>query len=204
MIRSFIRSIDTRNPNPIEKNLIRMRNDLKTHRYPFLFTLYEAVLILRPMKIVEWGTKTGATAITMGMAAKKLGNCWIYSYDRFEKEVFNSVSLNYPMEKTAANLLKYNMNDIVSLKEMDFWEWIKDPTWFELLYLDINNDGGKIKALYDAVKGMNRATILFEGGSVERDKVPWMKDRLPINSIKEYVNYSVIDERWPSLSMIKL
>jgi cephalosporin hydroxylase len=43
-------------------------------------------------------------------------------------------------------------------------------------------------------------SILFEGGSKERDKVEWMKDFQPINS--SGINFITINEDFPSLSLM--
>jgi hypothetical protein len=47
---------------------------------------------------------------------------------------------------------------------------------------------------------MHKGTVLFEGGSKERDKVEWMKDFQPINS--SGINFITINEDFPSLSLM--
>ena len=46
--------------------------------------------------------------------------------------------------------------------------------------------------------------ILFEGGSLERDNIEWMKkyNKQPINSVKSIINYNVIEEKFPSISKL--
>jgi hypothetical protein len=46
--------------------------------------------------------------------------------------------------------------------------------------------------------------ILFEGGSIERDNVEWMKkyNKQPINSIKSFIQYEVISDKFPSISKL--
>jgi hypothetical protein len=48
--------------------------------------------------------------------------------------------------------------------------------------------------------------MIFEGGSVERDNIEWMKkyNKVPINSIKNIINYEVLNQNFPSISKILL
>ena len=74
------------------------------------------------------------------------------------------------------------------------------------MHLDISNDGKTIENTVEALEDKIRdgLVILFEGGSEERDNVVWMKDynKKPINSIKDKIKYTVLDERFPSISRI--
>ena len=50
------------------------------------------------------------------------------------------------------------------------------------------------------------STMIFEGGSIERDNIDWMKkyNKVPINSIKNTINYEVLNQNFPSVSKILL
>jgi hypothetical protein len=87
----------------------------------------------------------------------------------------------------------------VELIEMDFYNWIPQP--FDLMHFDISNHAGHLKYLKNLMDGwMHKGTVLFEGGSKERDKVEWMKDFQPINS--SGINFITINEDFPSLSLM--
>ena len=48
--------------------------------------------------------------------------------------------------------------------------------------------------------------MIFEGGTEERDNIEWMLkyNKTPINSIKEEINYVVLNESFPSVSKVLL
>jgi hypothetical protein len=110
------------------------------------------------------------------------------------------------IEKTKQNLQNYNVSQYVEFKELNFKEWI--PEDFDLLHVDISNDGNTIVEL--SIKCFNQLKqgkhILFEGGSIERDNVDWMikYNKQPINTIKSIINYTVIDKKFPSISKLEL
>ena len=204
VVKNLNNTIKTR---PIEQKIESIKKDISLHDYPYLYTLYQAVMVIRPKLIIDWGTKTGVTAIVMALALENIGKGRVYSYDVFDKDAKNKVAGPFSQEKAEGNIKKYGLQDIIAVEQKDFWEWIKHPVLCDIIYIDIDNDGDKILALYEGAKHSNLVKyILFEGGTYERDQVKWMVDlnRHPINSIKEEVGYTVIDERFPSLSLIKL
>jgi predicted O-methyltransferase YrrM len=196
----------------INKNMNDILNCLKRevgiHKYIWLDTLYNIILKEKPLKIVEFGTKTGLTAITMALALKEIGSGKIVTYDCFDKEVEGRVSDVVIVSETIKNINRWHCGFCIDVRKMDFYDWIKDPESFDLMYCDIDNDGDKIKLLFEATYDQLKkgSVILFEGGSLKRDMVKWMvgQNKTSMNSIKDYVNYKVIDERFPSLSIIKL
>ena len=81
---------------------------------------------------------------------------------------------------------------------------------FDLIHIDISNDGEKIKKIYDKLKSNNNiknSIMLLEGGTEERDKVEWMekfnKQKIyPLLESKQ-VPYQIIVYDFPRLSMVK-
>ena len=124
----------------------------------------------------------------------------IICYDLWDKYPYN----HSVIEKTKENLEKYNISKYIELKELDFKEWT--PTDFDLLHLDISNDGNTIAEL--SIKCFNELKqgkhIIFEGGSKERDNIEWMKkyNKQSINSVKSIVNYNILEEKFPSISKL--
>jgi hypothetical protein len=89
---------------------------------------------------------------------------------------------------------------------MNMSDWVVED--FDLLHLDISNDGNIISDVFNKVKNKleSGSTMIFEGGSIERDNIDWMKkyNKVPINSIKNTINYEVLNQNFPSVSKILL
>ena len=89
---------------------------------------------------------------------------------------------------------------------MNINDWIVED--FDLLHLDISNDGKTVTDVFNRVKSKIEigSTMIFEGGTEERDNIEWMLkyNKTPINSIKEEINYIVLNENFPSVSKVLL
>lgn len=164
-------------------------------------TFYNLILEKKPKKVIEWGTLYGYSTVAMAMALDELGEGHITGYDLFEKYPYNHST----MERTQANIDTYDVSKYITLVQGDFNEWIKNPEPFDLLHVDISNHGDTIKQLYEAVKDRIAAgaVVVFEGGATgDREQIPWMvKYGFPKIS-ESGVPYTVIDGRFPSLSML--
>jgi predicted O-methyltransferase YrrM len=166
-------------------------------------TLYKLVLEVQPKVIVEFGSLNGYSAVCMAMALHELGNGGkVQCYDLWTKYPYRNSSI----ENTKNNISKYGLLDYVEFYEEDFNTW--NTQHFDLLHVDISNDGETLlninKRFYNQLtKGK---TIIFEGGSHERDNVKWMHEygKVPMNSVKSVVNYEVLNENFPSVSLIKI
>ena len=102
------------------------------------------------------------------------------------------------------NLEKYGVGDYVTLTKKDFADWAKSPEEFDMMHFDINNTGDKLRMLYEAVKPQiaRGAFVYFEGGSEERDNLSFMTNHNLEKLRSSGVPYHVVDERFPSLSLI--
>lgn len=170
-------------------------------------TLYDVVIKLKPKKIIEFGTLNGYSAIAMGMALKDLGEGHIICYDLWDKYPYKHTT----MKNTIDNIEKYGLSQYISCYEQDYYEWLNrsEIEQFDLLHLDISNDGSTIEKTYSKLENQikNGVKVIFEGGSVERDNIEWMikYNKKPINSIKgTELNYEILNEMFPSISMIKI
>lgn len=164
--------------------------------------IYETTLQKRPLKVIEFGCYKGYSTVCLAMALKSLGQGKVKCYDLWDKYQYNHTS----MDDTIENIKTYGLSDYVDFIQMDFNDWLKNPEEFDLMHIDVANTGDVIKRLYDATKDQikNGSIILFEGGSIERDHVDWMikYNKIPINSVKEYTGYKVLNNHFPSLSII--
>jgi tRNA A58 N-methylase Trm61 len=136
----------------------------------------------------------------MAMALDELGEGHITAYDLFEDYPFKHSS----MERTQSNIDQYGVSKYITLKRGNFNDWIKDPEPFDLLHVDISNNGDTIARLYAGVKNLVAAgaTVLFEGGSPEHDEIEWMVKYGFRKIADSGVPYRLIDARFPSISII--
>lgn len=180
--------------NPVEIETSYRENDLGK-------TLYNLVLKYKPKKIVEFGVLYGYSTVAMAMALDEIGEGHIYANDLFEDYEFKHST----MPETQVNIDRYGLTKYVTLNKKNFDEWLAHPGEFDLLHVDVSNKGDTIERLYEAVKDQveRGAIVIFEGGSKERDNVEWMVKYNCKKLRDTKVPFEVIDERFPSLSMIK-
>lgn len=181
--------------NPVDVKSSYSQNDIGR-------TFYDLVLKYKPKKIVEFGVLYGYSSIAMAMALDEIGEGHIYANDLFEDYPFNHSTI----PETQANIDRYGLSSYITLSKKDFKEWLKQPEDFDLLHVDVSNHGETIESLYAAMKDRidRGAIVLFEGGaSGERDQIPWMVKYGFPKITDTNVPYEVIDEKFPSLSMIK-
>ena len=103
------------------------------------------------------------------------------------------------------NIGKYGLSKYVKLEKKNFKDWAKKPEPFDMMHFDISNNGETVALMYEAVKPYlySGSVVYFEGGSKERDNLPWM-DKHGLKKIGESgVPYEVVNEKFPSLSVIK-
>ena len=181
--------------NPIDVKSSYGQNDIGR-------TFYDLILKSKPKKVVEFGVLYGYSTIAMAMALDELGEGHIYANDLFEDYPFNHST----MSETQANIDRYGLSRYVTLTKKDFNIWLKRAENFDLLHVDVSNHAETIEHLYAAVKDQidRGAIVIFEGGAAgERDEIPWMVKYGFPKITDTSVPYEVINEDFPSLSMIK-
>jgi hypothetical protein len=169
--------------------------------------LYDAVLEAGAKKIIDFGVLDGYSTVCMAMAAKLTGGK-VYGYDLFEDYEYNKPNV----DRLKNNFKKYDVEDLIELKKVDFYEWLNNIEDFDVLHLDISNDGDIISSISKATNNKD-GLVFFEGGSEERDKQGWMlkHNKKPICDLKD--KYTLIhksthteDDRvfYPSISRLNL
>lgn len=165
-------------------------------------TLYRTVLVLRPAVVVEFGVLNGYTTMSMAQALRDLGAGHLWSYDIWEDCPYHHGDL---AEVTRA-LETAQLTEFVTLGKMDFWDWFRQPTSFDLLTIDIANCGRMARAAADLLKDERArgSVVMFEGGTPERDQAWWMVkfEREPIAPLQDVLGFRVLDERFPSWSIM--
>ena len=142
--------------------------------------LYDAVIEQRAKKIIDFGILNGYSTVCMAMAARETGGK-VYAYDMFDDYEFNGPNTSMLQE----NFSRYNVAHLIELKKVNFHEWLNNIEDFDILHLDISNDGDIISRLCEATKTKS-GQVFFEGGSEERDAQDWMLkyNKKPINDLR--------------------
>lgn len=167
-------------------------------------TFASLVFTYKPKTVVEFGVLNGYSTLWFGKAMKELDHRGIViGYDLWEKYEHKKGCL----AEVAQRIEEAGLEHQVRLGEADIFEWAKNPEPFDILHVDISNDGDKLLRVYEMLKGRPEtkgALMVFEGGTEERDNIKWMKkyNRKPI--IGCGVPYEVIVTYFPGLSMVRL
>lgn len=159
-------------------------------------TLYDYVIYEKPDVVIDFGVLNGYSTICLALACKENGKGKVKVYDLFENYEYNHAKL----PRLVKNLKEYGLIDWVDIEEKNFFDWVKNPEPFDILHLDISNTGDILDIVWDNLRG--KGTILFEGGSEQRDKVGWMQvhNKKPINQSK--AKFQVVNPLFPSISKL--
>ena len=126
-------------------------------------------------------------------------NSFIFSHnDTYHKTMIDEDTKDWEN----INLTKTNVFEDLNIENL-----LKDS---DLVHIDLSNDGETVKQLLNLYeKSGSSAVLIFEGGSKERDQVPWMAayNKTPINPVlEEYATNACavvsIIEAFPSVSII--
>lgn len=165
--------------------------------------LTELVIEYKPRKIVEFGVLHAYSTIHMALGLQELGRGHIIACDLWHHYDYNHIM----MDVAQSNIDTMKLADHITLWQGDYHTWLQNPCKFDMLHVDISNDGAIIeKTLTTLAPHMeNGSIVVFEGGSKERDKVEWMKSsgKRPINPLQEKFGFEILDERFPSISIAK-
>ena len=153
---------------------------------------------LKPKSILEIGILDGYSLSSFVRHTENTTN--ITAIDLFEDYEFkNSEFLEI--------LNKFKNFKNVNIEKGDFYKFHKLNYKFDLIHIDISNDGDVYDyALKNYLPQANKA-LLLEGGSVERDNVEWMvKYNKPkindfLNNLSGKIKFEII-EAFPSLTII--
>ena len=162
-------------------------------------TIYDIVIELKPKIIIDFGLLYGYSTICLAQAVKDNGFGHITGYDLFEDYKFK----NSTKSIVELNLKYYNLDSYVTFIKKDFNEWLNEDEDFDLLHLDISNNGDIIQKIYEKYPNKH---IIFEGGTLERDNISWMKQYsfTPITNKKPITNYTILNPNFPGLSGINI
>ena len=159
---------------------------------------------LNPKKIVEFGILEGFSL--QSFLDNRNQDCHIEAYDIFED--FNGNGACYH-DITS----KFGNVKNLTIAKKDFYQSFNsfDDHSIDILHVDIANNGDVLEFVLNCYVNKIRkgGIIIFEGGSVERDNVPWMKkyNKSNINPViekyKSKFNIKTFGT-FPSLTIISL
>jgi len=193
-------------PPDSRRTLRRLVADPVVNRHSYQMAhveaMYREVREGRPRAGVEFGVGRGLTSIAMALGMKDNGMGRMVSYDTFELDPEEGrQSLGIPFGEASLNMERYGVDDIVTLARGDVRKWMGEPQPFQLLHVDIDNDGEKIRSIWSAVRPMLDfgGAMLFEGGKRARDEVGWMRagGHVGMADVQEETGYTLADEtKW--------
>lgn len=179
--------------------------------------LENTVFAFSSMVAVELGVLDGYSTISIANGLlkvtkyKKGGRGHLYAYDLWEDYEYN----HGDMDKVRNGLKNSNVSEYVTLYKKDAFTVHADyeDNSVDFLHIDISNTGSIIREMVKlwTPKLRHCGLFLFEGGSIERDNIEWMKkynkepirDELDSNPIiKENYIYGTYSD-FPSLTVMK-
>jgi len=174
------------------------------------------ILVHQPKLVVELGTLDGYSAFHIAHALRFNNNKWeaitgkLYSYDLWDDYQYKHGNFN----EVNNMIKKQGLDEYIELRKGNAYEVYKDfeDNSIDFLHIDISNNG---KTLVDMLplwrdKLKSNGIVAFEGGSVERDNVEWMKKYKNPSISEELLNNKMIYEDWmyqvlnpfPSLTLL--
>ena len=129
---------------------------------------YALMRLYQPEKVVELGTKAGYSAYHIARGLQANGKGTLDCYDLWEKYPFHSV----PKSVAQENLKEFR--DIIGFKLGNVIGVDKTYKTVDILHVDVSNEGTVLEKIIPHWIDKVSQLIIMEGGSPERDKVPWM------------------------------
>lgn len=187
-----------------------MRSSYIENNYGNVFQ--SIVLISKPKVIMEFGVLDGYTSYNIAKALrfnkeKYNIDCIFESYDIWDDYEYKHGNI----DKVKMFMEKKGLQDYVNIKYGDVFEIYKKikENSVDLLFLDISNDGEKIKKLIELWSSKVKETIIMEGGGIERDN-GWIKkyNKKPIRPLLEndvFINKTYnwfVFEPYPSVTLL--
>ena len=147
--------------------------------YPkgYLEKMYDYVIEHKPKTIIEFGGGWGSTTIYMRKAQETYGG-ELHSRE-LDEEKYQGASKNFGTWGIVDDIYYYNES---------YDTYFDNPIEFDLLYIDVHNEGQRIKKILDnefiqdmIKKGKH---ILFEGGSDSRDRIAESRNGMSFKTIE--------------------
>lgn len=172
------------------------------------------VVSLKPGQCVELGVLNGYSTVWMGLGLKhnaqfRYHEGHLDAYDIWEDYPYNHGSKG----EVGKVLAEQGVDQYISLHHKDANEvhLLYEKDSIDLLHIDLSNTGDTFNSMVEKWHPLLRmmGVLMFEGGSVERDSIPWMveakassikkaiESNVIINSFYQYGTY----DKFPSMSV---
>lgn len=150
--------------------------------------LFETITrIYKPDICVELGCLNGYSGIYTARGLKKNRRGKLYIIDLFENYKYKHCSYL----KAKKNFSLYGVSEFVEFIRGDVFEKCADLRFdkIDFLHIDISNNGDVLKKIFNTLddKITEKTIIIFEGGSVERDNIEWMK-QFGKKPLRDFIN----------------
>lgn len=157
-------------------------------------TIYDIVIKYEPNVVLNFGIAKGYSVLAIAQALRDIGKGIVYAYDI--EFIPNEID----------NLSHVLMCDEhICIGYHNYYEWLKHPSKFDMLYVDINNDAETYLKTYTQFRTQiaNGTPILMEGGNLEREE--FLKgSRSSITAIRDQAPYAMLTNTSPyCISILK-
>lgn len=152
------------------------------------------VLNWRPSTAVELGILDGYSTRAIAEGIKELNFLLDMSVRLTAYDLFDDYQFKHGSQEEVEKMLKdQSLDHLVRIKKGDAFKVHADfaDDSVEFLHVDISNTGDTLRKIMElwTPKIAPRGLILFEGGSIERDNIEWMK-KYSMPSIKQEIDTS--------------
>ena len=156
---------------------MKMRSSYKKNNYGSVLSSF--VIGRKPQVCVELGVLDGYSTVHIATALKFNDQSFgvkgfLYCWDLWENYEYKHGN----KRKVEKELSNYKVTPIVQLSHGDAFEATNffPEISIDFLHVDISNDGDTLKKIMEVwdLKMKPFSTIVFEGGSEERDNIKWM------------------------------
>jgi hypothetical protein len=141
----------------------------KRHSYDVLF--YALVRLFRPQRCLELGVLEGFSLLATASALQDNGSGHVTAYDLFEDYPFRHASF----EEVCLRCQTARLDPYITLCKGSETHAFANHSEVDILHIDLSNDGDIFRKLFSVWANKVTLAILLEGGSEERDQIPWMQ-----------------------------
>jgi len=184
-------------------NVIKVINEKNSfHEYPWLRSLYDKVIELKPKRIKEIGTGSGSTTLVLAQAIYDLNNEGSVVTQDSQKRwsSHNIIESQFPH---LHKLIDFNYNTHF---ELELKRDINIEDDFDLLYVDMANNYSSLKNLFTLLflSGIDNKHIIFEGGCLQRDEIEIKNRKQYITRLQNEFPYEILNNTFSCVSYYHL
>jgi hypothetical protein len=162
----------------------------KENGYQYLF--YALTRLLQPESIVEIGVLQGFSLLSIGCALKANGRGEIHAFDLFEEYEYKCDNF----DNVSSRVSTMGLDKCVTLHQADAPSVTGLIEETDILHVDVSNDGEIVGEIFSQWASRTSRVMIFEGGSLERDRVEWMVKYNKKSIFDEFLVLSNNEPEW--------